>query len=283
MELKLSSLSLIISLPGDTICMQATAGAPKALSKAMLDHGVNNNLRNVRVFHLLSQTIPDYVKPEYKDIFRVEAAFVGPLDREAVHSGRADFTPIFLSDVPRLFNQGIVKPKICMLQVTPPDEHGYLSMGVSVVGMRAAIKHCEMIIGEVNSNQPRTFGDSLIHQSHFDFLIKNDSTLDGTKPSPSSDVEKAIGKHIADNLVENGATLQLGIGGIPDAVLAQCKQHKNLGIHSEMISDGVIDLVENGNINNLMKKTDNGLIVSTFLLGSERFYRYFDNNPYLRK
>lgn len=263
--------------------MQATAGAPKALSKSMLNHGIEKGLRNVTLYHLMSLTIPDYCKPEYQDVFRVKAKFAGPMDREAINTGRADFTPIFLSEVPLLFRRGIIKPKICMLQVTPPDEHGYLSMGVSVVGMREAIKYCDIVIGEINRNQPRTFGDSLVHQSHFDFLVENDANLDGTKPLPASDVETSIGKNIADNLVDNGATLQLGIGGIPDAVLAQCKQHKDLGIHSEMISDGVIDLIENGNINNRMKNTDNGLIVATFLMGSDRFYKYFDNNPYLRK
>ena len=261
--------------------MQAVAGAPKALAKAMAEHGLRNHLRNVTVGHLMSLTTPDYLKPELKDIFRVHAAFVSGLDREAVNSGRADFLPIFLSETPLLFRRGIYKPRAAMLQVTPPDEHGYLSMGVSVVAMRDILKSCDLVIGEVNPLQPRTFGDSIIHKSHFDFLVENEVELDHITPKPPSDVEKAIGKHIAENLIEDGCTLQIGIGGIPDAVLAQCKQHKDLGVHSEMFSDSVMELINNGNINNRMKKTDTGLLVATFILGSKKFYEFFNNNPYL--
>ncbi|XP_074594137.1 succinyl-CoA:acetate/propanoyl-CoA:succinate CoA transferase-like [Brevipalpus obovatus] len=281
---KYTSASEAVSVikSGDTVWMQGVAAAPKALAKAMADYGLQNKqLRNVTVGHLMSLTTPDYVKPELKDVFRVHAAFVSGLDREAVNDGRADYLPVFLSEVPLLFRRGIYKPRVAMLQVSSPDEHGYLSMGVSVCAMRDILKACDIVIGEVNPRQPRTFGDSLIHESNFDYLVQNEVELDQIVPKPPSDVEKAIGKHIAENLVEDGCTLQTGIGGIPDAVLSQCKQHKDLGVHSEMFSDSVMELIKSGNINNRLKKTEPGLLCATFLFGSTKFYDFFHNNPYL--
>lgn len=263
--------------------MQAVAGAPKALAKGMLEVGIANNLTDVKVFHLMSLTIPDYMKPEYSKIFRVRASFTSGLDREAINSGRADYIPMFLSETGLLFRRNILKPKVTMLQVTPVDEHGFHSMGPSVTSIRDSIKVSEYVIGEVNPRLPRTVGDSTIHESQFDYLVENETELDALNPKPMSDVEKQIGKHIADNLIEDGATLQMGIGGIPDAVLAQCKNHKDLGIHTEMFSDGVIDLIENGNITNRLKNTEKGFLTATFIIGSTRFYDYFHNNPYLSK
>ncbi|XP_015791945.1 uncharacterized protein LOC107368602 [Tetranychus urticae] len=273
--------ALSVLKSGDLVAMQAVAGAPKALAKAMLEVGVANNLSDIKVYHLMSLTIPDYLKPEYSHIFRARAPFLSGLDRDAVNAGRADYIPMFLSETHLLWKRGILKPNITMLQVTPPDEHGFHSMGPSVTSTRDAIKVSDIVIGEVNPRLPRTFGDSVIHESQFDYLVKNESEVDALNPKPLTDVEKKIGKYIAENLIEDGATLQMGIGGIPDAVLALCNNHKDLGIHTEMFSDGVIQLINNGNITNRLKNVDKGFLVTTFLLGSTRFYDYFNNNPYL--
>jgi acyl-CoA hydrolase len=168
-----------------------------------------------------------------------------------------------------------------MVQVTPADKHGYHSLGTSVDCTRAGIQASKYIIGQVNSKMPRTQGDALVHTSHFDALVEGHGELPEHKAKPLTDVEKAIGKHIAENLVEDGATMQMGIGAIPDAVLAQCNNHKDLGVHSEMFSDGVVDLVERGVITNNKKVIEQGKIVSSFIIGTKKLFDFADDNPFL--
>ena len=170
-----------------------------------------------------------------------------------------------------------------MVQVTPVDKHGFHSLGTSVDCTRAALIHSKYIIGQVNPRMPRTFGDALVHESHFDALVEGTMELPEHLAKPLTDVEKAIGKHIASNLVEDGATMQMGIGAIPDAVLSECVNHKNLGVHSEMFSDGVVDLVEKGVITNNNKVIEKGKIVSSFCIGSRRLFDFMDDNPFLGK
>lgn len=182
-----------------------------------------------------------------------------------------------------MFFKDIIKPDVCLVQVTPVDQHGFHSLGTSVDAIRAALMHSKLIIGQVNERMPRTGGDAIIHESHFDALVEGTMELPEHKPKPLTDVEKAIGNHIASNLIEDGATMQMGIGSIPDAVLAACSNHKNLGVHSEMFSDGVVDLVEKGVITNSEKVIEKGRIVSSFCIGTRRLFDFMHDNPFLGK
>lgn len=235
----------------------------------------------MKIHHIHTEGPGEYNDPEFKDIFRSNSLFTGANCRKAIEEGRADFTPIFLGDIPQLFYKGIIKPDVALVQVTPADKHGFHSLGSSVDCTRAAIMHAKYIVGQVNTRLPRTQGDALIHKSHFDALVEADMELPEHKAKPLTDIEKAIGKHIAENLVEDGATMQMGIGAIPDAVLSQCAHHKNLGVHSEMFSDGVVELVEKGVITNNNKKLETGKIVSSFIIGSRKLFDFADDNPFL--
>ncbi|UYV79294.1 hypothetical protein LAZ67_17001976 [Cordylochernes scorpioides] len=247
----------------------------------MVEHGKKANLKDVQVCHIHTEGPAEYTLPENAAHFRSNSFFTGANCRKSIAEGTGDFTPVFLSEIPLIFHRGIVRPDVAMVQVTPPDAHGFCSLGTSVDCTRAAIQHSKYIIGQVNSKMPRTVGDGLVHSSHFDALVEGEMDLPDHKPPVLSDVEKKIGQLIADNLVVDGATLQMGIGSIPDAVLSALMNHKDLGIHSEMFSDGVIDLVENGCVTNARKRIQPGKIVGSFSIGSKRFYDFMHNNPFV--
>lgn len=266
---------------GDHVFIQGAAATPRVLVPALAEHGKKNNLRNVRVHHIHTEGKGEYMAEDCKDVFRSNSLFTGANCREPIAAGRADFTPIFLGDIPQLFFRGIIKPNVSLVQVTPADQHGYHSLGTSVDVVRAALQHSQYIIGQVNSRLPRTTGDALIHTSHFDALVKGEVELPEHQPPRLGDIENAIGKHIANNLVEDGATLQMGIGAIPDAVLAQLQGHKDLGVHSEMFSDGLVDLVRTGAVTNRLKKICPGRIVSSFAVGTRKLFDFMDDNPFL--
>ncbi|RWS00016.1 acetyl-CoA hydrolase-like protein, partial [Dinothrombium tinctorium] len=230
----------------DTVFIQGAAATPRALVPALAEHGKKKGLKGVKIHHIHTEGPGEYLAPELKDVFRSNSLFTGANCRVPIAEGRADFTPIFLGEIPLLFYRGIIKPDVSLVQVTPADKHGFHSLGTSVDCVRAAMAHSKYIIGQVNPRMPRTSGDATVHTSQFDALVESNLELPEHKIKPRTDVEKAIGKHIAENLVDNGATMQMGIGGIPDAVLAACENHKDLGVHSEMFSDGVVDLVEKG-------------------------------------
>lgn len=266
---------------GNTVFIQGAAATPRALIPALAEHGKKNNLKDVKIHHIHTEGAGEYNQPEYEGIFRSNSLFTGANSRQAIAEGRADFTPIFLGEIPKLLFRGIIKPDVCLVQVTPADQHGYHSLGTSVDVIRAALQHSKCIIGQVNSRLPRTQGDALIHTSHFDALVKGEMELPEHKPPVLGDVENAIGKHIADNLVEDGATLQMGIGAIPDAVLAQLKNHKDMGVHSEMFSDGLVDLVNAGAVTNRLKKICTGRILASFAVGTRKLFDFMDDNPFL--
>ncbi|XP_048001785.1 4-hydroxybutyrate coenzyme A transferase isoform X2 [Leguminivora glycinivorella] len=222
-----------------------------------------------------------YTAPECEGIFRSCSLFMGANVRKAVAEGRGDAIPIFLQDIPKLFHRKIIQPDIALIQVSPPDHHGYCSLGTSVDCVRAALVNSKIIIAQVNVNMPRTFGDAIIHISHIDYAVEDNTPLPEHGGKAASPEETKIGQLIGDNLVENGATLQMGIGSIPDAVLSCLKNHKDLGIHSEMFSVGVIDLFRRGCITNNKKKTHRGRIVGSFLVGNRELYDFVDNNPVL--
>ncbi len=235
-------------------------------------------LADTQITHILTLGVAPYADPKLKDGFRHNALFIGPNVRDAVAEGRADFTPVFLSEVPRLFKRGKLPIDVALIQVSPPDEHGYCSYGVSVDVTKAAAESACHVVAEVNPNMPRTLGDCFIHINDIHELVPSDMPILEAPKGEVDEIASQIGVHIAE-LIQDGSTLQLGIGTIPDAVLSSLGGKKNLGIHSEMISDGVIDLVEQGVINGSRKNNHNGKIVASFAIGTRRLYDFIDNNP----
>lgn len=261
---------------GDSIYIQSNAAAPVPLIEALVER--NGELKDVEIFHILTMGPAEYIKPEYADSFKVHALFIGQNVREAVNEGRADYTPCFLSEIPSLFRSRILPLDVCLLQVSPPDEHGFCSYGVSVDCSLAARKTARIVIAEVNRQMPRTLGRSFVHFSRLDHVVETDRPLPELQAKPIDEVADTIGKHVA-TLVEDGATLQMGIGTIPDAILKNLEDKKDLGIHSEMFSDGILDLVEMGVLTNDRKTVLQGKIAVSFVMGSRRLYDFVDNNP----
>ncbi|CAH0697182.1 unnamed protein product [Spodoptera exigua] len=264
-----------------TVFVQGAAATPVPLLDAMTDVGISGGMKGIKVVHMHTEKEARYVAPECKDIFRSVSLFMAANVRKSVAEGRSDAIPIFLQDIPKLFHRKIIQPDIAVIQVSPPDAHGYCSLGTSVDCVRAALVNSKVIIAQVNAHMPRTFGDAIIHMSHIDTAVEDNTPLPEHGGKPASPEEMQIGKLIGQNLVEDGATLQMGIGSIPDAVLSALKDHKDLGVHSEMFSVGVIDLVRRGCITNNKKKTHRGRMVGSFLVGNKELYDFVDNNPFI--
>lgn len=264
---------------GMRVFVQTAAAAPQQLIAALVERAPD--LRGVEIVHMHTEGSAAYAEPKYQDSFHASVMFVGQNLREAVNAGRADYIPVFLSEVPRLFRQKILPLDVALLHVSPPDRHGYCSLGISVDVARAASDTARILIAQVNPNMPRTHGDGLIHVSRLTAMVECNDPIMEHHPSPLTDTERAIGRHVA-GLVEDGATLQMGIGAIPDAVLSSLGSHRRLGIHTEMFSDGIIDLVEKGVITGEAKKIHPGEIVAGFAVGSRRLYDFMDDNPVIR-
>ncbi len=260
----------------DRVYIHTAAATPVQLVNAMTMR--HNELENVDIYHLHTEGPAEYAKPEYRSSFNTNSFFVGANVRNAIQNGEADYVPIFLSEVPHLFNRKIIELDVCLIQVSPPDKHGYCSLGVSVDATRAAILNSKKVIAQINPNMPRTHGDGLIHSSHINCAVEVDDPIHEISAPVLTEVEKSIGKNCAD-LIDDGATLQMGIGSIPDAVLASLDNHKDLGIHTEMFSDGIIPLLEKGIVNNARKKIHPGKIVGSFTVGSRKLYDFMDDNP----
>lgn len=260
----------------DRVFIHSVAAAPQQLIAALVARA--DELRSVELVHIHTEGPAPYTDPKYRESFHTRALFIGSNIRSAVVTGEADYVPVFLSEVPGLFRRGILPLDVALIQVSPPDQHGFCSLGVSVDVTRAAVEVAQCVIAQINPNMPRTHGDGHIHINRINFAVEVDEPIYEHAPAVLSDVERAIGRHIA-GLVSDGATLQMGIGAIPDAVLASLTTHKNLGIHTEMFSDGIIDLVERGIINGRMKKTHPGKIVGGFMMGTRRLYDFVDDNP----
>ena len=263
---------------GDHIHLSSVASAPKVLIDALCRRGDAGELRDVRIHHLHTEGEAPYTDAKYEGIFFHQAFFVGVNVRKSVQAGYADYIPIFLSETQKLYRSGVLPCDVAMIQVSTPDKHGYVSLGTSVDATLAAIECARVVIAVVNKNVPRSFGDAMIPMSMIDHFVEHDSILEPAHFAAPSEIEIAIGKNCAA-LIEDGATLQMGIGAIPNAVLAQLGNHKNLGIHTEMFADGVLPLVEKGVINGANKAIDKGKMVSTFLMGSQTCYDFIDDNP----
>ena len=251
-------------------------GEPQILVEALMKR--KNELRDVEIVHMVPLGKAEYCKEEMQGHFRHNGIFIGGPTRKGVHSGFADYTPSFFFEVPRLFKKDYLQSEVAMVTVSAPDENGYMSLGTSVDYTLAAAQNAKVVIAEVNDQMIRTFGNSSLHISEIDYLIETSYELPTLNPKPISDLEKQIGEHCA-SLVEDGSTLQLGIGSIPDSVLLFLKDKKNLGIHSEMISDGVVDLYESGAITNNNKGINKDKMIVTFLMGTQRLYDFAHNNP----
>lgn len=263
---------------GDHVHLSSVASAPKCLIDAMCERGRNKEFKNVYIHHLHTEGEAPYAGEEFEGIFQHDAFFVGANVRKNVQAGYADYIPVFLSETQKLYREGYLPCDVAMVQVCPPDEHGYVSLGTSVDATLAAVEMAKTVIAVVNPKVPRSFGDALIPMSMIDIFVEDDTPLLPAHFSEPNEQEVAIGKYCAE-LIEDGACLQMGIGAIPNAVLAQLGNHKDLGIHTEMFADGVLPLVEKGIINGRNKVLDKGKMVSTFLMGSQKVYDFLDNNP----
>ncbi|GHV34911.1 4-hydroxybutyrate CoA-transferase [Synergistales bacterium] len=274
---KLCSLKEAVShiKSGDRVVVTHAVGEPSALLDAMVENA--ESYKDVEIIHMVAMGSAKYCQPEMAGHFRHNSLFLGGSTRKAIEEGRGDFTPVYFSEVPNLLRTTL-RPNVVLMHVTPPDEHGYCSLGVSVDYTKPASEVADIRIAQVNKNMPRTMGESFIHVSRLDYIAEHDAPIIELQPPAISEVEQAIGKNCA-SLINDGDTLQLGIGAIPDAVLLFLKNKKDLGIHSEMFSDGVVELVEAGVITNRRKNLHPGKSVVTFLMGTKRLYDYANNNP----
>lgn len=259
---------------GNRVLIQGGSATPQTLIRAMVAHAPA--LKNVEIVHLHTEGEAGYTALELKDSFHTKAFFIGGNIRKMIGI-TADYIPVFLSDIPSLFRNGHMNLDVVLINVSPPDKHGFCSLGVSVDIVVAGIEQGKTVIAQINPKMPRTFGDALVHVKHFAACVEVDEDLHEMKFVAPSEEEKAIGKNIA-NIIEDGATLQMGIGGIPNAVLTYLNNHKNLGIHTEMFSEGIVDLVESGVVNGSKKKLNPYKIVSGFAMGTRRLYDFMDDN-----
>ena len=262
---------------GDRVVVAHACAEPVILTDAMTEAAEKYDWKEIEVVHMVAMGKAGYCAPEMSAHFRHNALFVGGSTRKAVEEGRADFTPVFFSEVPDLLRNDMHVNAVLM-QVSAPDEHGYCSLGVSCDYTKAAAECADIRIAQVNANMPRVLGDNFIHISKLDYIVPEDTDLIELQPPKIGEVQKKIGENIA-SLVKDGDCLQLGIGAIPDAVLMFLKDKKDLGIHSEMFSDGVVDLIQAGVITNKCKQIDQGQCVATFLMGTRKLYDFVDNNP----
>jgi len=263
---------------GDRVHLSSVAVTPHTLVKPMVERGRKGELYDVKIEHLHVEGKLDYADPEFEGIFVPEQFFVGANMRKQTQAGYADYIPVFLSETQKLIREGYLKVNVALIMCSLPDKHGYVSLGTSVDATLAAIECAETVIAAVNPNVPRAWGDSMISIEDIDLFVEDNIELHASEMAPLSEADIAIGKNVAE-LVEDGACLQMGIGGIPNAVLAQLGNHKDLGVHTEMFSDGILPLVEKGVVNGKHKNIDKGKMVASFLMGTKKLYQFVDDNP----
>lgn len=261
---------------GDRVVFAHACGEPLELVDALVARAAE--LEHVEINHMVAMGKGEYAKPEFADSFFHKSLFVGASTREAVKDGRGDYVPVFFHEIPKLFCEGYLPPDVVLAHVSPPDQHGFCSFGISVDYTKPAAQVAKTVVALVNPNMPRTHGDSFIHLSEIDYIVESEQPIIELPPPKIGPVEEAIGRHIA-GLIDDGACLQLGIGGIPDAVLSFLHEKNDLGIHTEMFSEGVVDLYNEGVITNRRKKVHRDKFVATFLMGTRRLYDFVDDNP----
>ena len=276
MQYKTAEEAVSCIASGNRVFIHTAAAMPKRLVQAMVNRAPE--LRNVEIVHLHTEGPADYTDEKYAASFITKVFFVAGNTRKAVSEGRVSYIPMFLSEIPALFRKGIMPLDVALVQVSPPDQHGFCSLGISVDVSNAAIDSAKFVVAQVNPNMPRTFGDGTVHISKIHAWIECDDALPEVHIPPATETDMQIGKNVAA-LVEDGATLQMGIGAIPNATLACLNNHKNLGIHTEMFSDGIIPLVKSGVINGTKKTKFHEKIVSGFAMGTKTLYDFMHDNP----
>ena len=263
---------------GDRVYVQAAAATPTVLTKALTERA--SELKDVEICHLHTEGDAPYANPELKDSFHVNSFFIGKNVRHTLAAGNGSYTPVFLSELPLLFRKKVVPLDVVFIHVSPPDRHGYCSLGVSIEATVAAIESAKIVIAQVNPKMPRTFGDGIIHVSEINYLVEVNMPIHSQQMAIITPEEDKIGTYVA-SLIEDRSTLQMGIGSIPNAALTKLTNHKDLGLHTEMFSDGVIDLIEKNIINCNYKGVCRGRALATFLIGSQRLYDFIDDNPFV--
>lgn len=261
---------------GMCVYIQPGCAEPETLVEALMHRGPH--VEDVEVVHMLTFGAAPYVAPEMAGHFRHNAVFIGGNVRDAINDGRADYTPIYLSEIEELFESGAMPIDVALIEVSPPDSHGFCSFGIGVDTTLTAAKCARYVVAQVNDQMPRTYGDSFIHVNDIDAIVESSRPLCAMKPAPITDMHVAIARNVA-GLIEDGAVLQTGIGGIPDAVLPFLADRKDLGVHSELVSDGVIPLIEAGVITGARKNFKPRKMIVGFALGTKRLFDFVDNNP----
>ncbi len=263
---------------GDRVHLSSVAVTPHTLIKPMVERGRNGELYGVKIQHIHVEGNIEYANPEFEGIFESEQFFVGDNLRKQTQAGYADYIPVFLSETQKLIREGYLHVNVAMIMVSPPDRHGFVSLGTSVDATLAAVQCADVVIAAVNPNVPRCWGDAMIHVDQINIFVEDDIKLYSHGFEPLTPEEVQIGFNVAA-LIEDGACLQMGIGGIPNAVLAQLENHKDLGVHTEMFADGILPLVEKGIVTGKHKSIDKGKMVASFLMGSQALYDFVDDNP----
>jgi acyl-CoA hydrolase/GNAT superfamily N-acetyltransferase len=277
-KLKTGRQALRVIRRGDSVFVGSGAGVPQLLVEELAR--MSAEFADNEIVHLWTLGIAPYAEPKFKHQFRHNAFFIGDNVRDAVAEGRADYTPIFLSEIPKLFRSRRMRVDVAVIQVTPPNEHGFCSFGVSVDIVKPAAETADCVIAEVNPCMPWTLGDSFIHVNDIDVLVENEAPIPELSYPEADEVARGIGENIA-RLINDGSTLQMGIGTIPDSILAALVDRRDLGVHTEMLSDGVIDLVEAGVLTNARKTLHRGKMIASFVMGTKHLYDWVDQNPFI--
>lgn len=276
-QYKTAEEALKIVKSGDRVFVHGSGATPLFLINKLVERA--EELRDVEFTGISTLGNLPYADPKYKENFRINSLFVSGNIRKAVNDVQGSYIPVFLSEIPLLFRRNILPLDVALIHVSPPDQHGYCSLGVSVDAALAAVQCAKHVIAQVNPKMPRVFGDGLLHVSKIDAMVEVDQDLPEVSYADKiTEVETKIGQHVA-GIIDDGATLQMGIGAIPDAVLQCLGNHKDLGVHSEMFSDGVLPLVENGVITNKYKKKHPNRLIATFVMGTRKLYDFVNNNP----
>jgi acyl-CoA hydrolase/RimJ/RimL family protein N-acetyltransferase len=265
---------------GDRIFISTACAEPQYLVRALIQFVESNPKAffDAEVIHVWSLGVAPYTEEKFKSNFRHNSFFVGNNSREAVNRGMADYTPIFLSRVPELLSRGLVPIQVALIQTSPPDEHGYMSLGVSVDIVKAAVESAKVVIAQVNSHMPRVHGDGFIHIKDVTYILCHDEPLLEYEPVMPDEVAHQIGQYVA-RIVQDGDTIQVGYGSLPNAILANFGNKKNLGVHSELLTDGMVELIQKGVIDNSRKTLDRGKTVATFCMGHQKTYEFIHDNP----
>ncbi len=266
--------------PGDKIFVGTGCGEPQYLVSALINYvkSYPKALLDTEVLQVWTLGVAPYTDEKFKQNFRHNSFFIGNNIRDAVNKGLADYTPIFLSEIPNLFYRGLIPIDVALVQTSPPDKHGYMSLGISVDITKAAVETAKLVVAQVNSNMPRVHGDGFIHIKDVDFIIPHDEPILEYKSEADTETAQRIGKYVS-SLIEDGDTIQVGYGSIPNAILANLYDKKHLGVHTELLSDGIVELMQKGVIDNTKKNINRGKTIGTFCMGKKETYEYLHDNP----